>query len=179
MVDLGFGVYWSSMFSCGYPIFIRYSLTRSRWSPCSMICPFLWVPPQAQYVLSFCAMLCKSEFLSSIPSMMVVALPNFRVSRRMRIRCCSFSISPQTQRSLGNPHVEQTSAMTLNNEIISDIYKSFKRSRSVFQGWEDHFCIRGYLRVRHIKTFAFFVAKKGYIIYGFDIKKRMCPFWTL
>ena len=79
-----------------------------------MISPFLCVPPHAQYVLSFCAMLVKLEFLSSMPSMMVFDLPNFRVSRRMRIRCCSFSISPQTHRSFGSPQVEQTSAMILS-----------------------------------------------------------------
>jgi len=71
-------------------------------------------------------MLVKFEFLSSIPSIMVVALPNFRVSRRIRMRCCSFSISPQTHRSLGSPHVEQTSAMTLIRELSTGIYKSFK-----------------------------------------------------
>jgi hypothetical protein len=99
-----------------------------------MIRPFLLVPPHAQYVLSFCAMLGKSEFLSSMPSIMVVDLPNFLVSRRMRILCCSFSISPQTHRSLGSPHVEQTSAMTLNSELSTDVYKSFKLS--VFRlGW--------------------------------------------
>ena len=101
-----------------------------------MICPFLLVPPHAQYVLSFCAMLDKFEFLSSMPSTMVVALPNFRVSRRMRIRCCSFSISPQTHRSFGNPHVEQTSAMTLNRELSTEIYKSFKGSEMIFLGYE-------------------------------------------
>jgi hypothetical protein len=78
-------------------------------------------------------MLDKFEFLSSMPSIMVVALPNFRVSSRMRIRCCSFSISPQTHRSLGSPHVEQTSAMTLNRELSPAIYKSFKGARSIFR----------------------------------------------
>jgi hypothetical protein len=97
-----------------------------------MICPFLLGPPHAQYVLSFWAMLDKFEFLSSIPSMMVVALPNFLVSRRMRIRCCSFSISPQTHRSFGSPHVEQTSAMTLTRELSTEIYKSFKGLKLIF-----------------------------------------------
>src|SRR5665647_830991 len=77
-------------------------------------------------------MLDKFEFLSSIPSIMVVALPNFLVSSRMRMRCCSFSISPQTHRSLGSPHVEQTSAMTLNRELAPAIYKSFKGLRLIF-----------------------------------------------
>jgi hypothetical protein len=106
---------------------MRYSRTRSRWSPCSMIRPFLWVPPHAQYPLSFCAMLERFAFLSSMPSMMVLGLPNFRVSSRMRIRCCSFSISPQTHKSFGSPHVEQTSAMTLKTEVSTVIYKSFKQ----------------------------------------------------
>jgi hypothetical protein len=44
----------------------------------------------------------------------------------MRIRCCSFSISPQTHKSFGSPHVEQTSAMTLKHSIVMEIYKSFK-----------------------------------------------------
>jgi hypothetical protein len=48
------------------------------------------------------------------------------------MRCCSFSISPQTQRSLGSPHVEQTSAMTLNRELASAIYKSFKGGALIF-----------------------------------------------
>ena len=77
-------------------------------------------------------MLDKFEFLSSMPSIMVVALPNFLVSSRMRMRCCSFSISPQTHRSLGSPHVEQTSAMTLNRELARAIYKSFKGLRLIF-----------------------------------------------
>ena len=75
--------------------------------------PFLCVPPQAQNDLSLCAISWRLSFLSSMPSMMVVGLPNFLVSRRMRMRCCSFSISPQTQRSFGSPHVGQTSAMNL------------------------------------------------------------------
>jgi hypothetical protein len=138
---------------------MRNSRTRSRWSPWSMIRPFLLVPPHAQYVLSFCAMLGKSEFLSSMPSIMVVDLPNFLVSRRMRILCCSFSISPQTHRSLGSPHVEQTSAMTLNSELSTDVYKSFKLEACL--GWVGGFCfviwlvlvsvwcaVAGFLRVK-------------------------------
>ena len=66
-------------------------------------------------------------FLSSMPSITVVGLPNFRVSSLTRILCCSFSISPQTHKSFGSPHVEQTSAMTLNSELASGIYKSFKK----------------------------------------------------
>ncbi len=97
-----------------------------------MISPFLLVPPHAQYVFSFCAISGKLEFLSSMPSIMVVDLPNFLVSRRMRIRCCSFSISPQTHRSFGSPHVEQTSAMTLTSELAADVYKSFKDSVLIF-----------------------------------------------
>jgi hypothetical protein len=44
----------------------------------------------------------------------------------MRIRCCSFSISPQTHKSFGSPHVVQTSAMTLTVELAVAVYKSFK-----------------------------------------------------
>jgi len=62
-----------------------------------------------------------------MPSTMVVGLPNFLVSSRIRIRSCSFSISPQTHKSFGSPHVVQTSAMNLNNELSSEIYKSFKK----------------------------------------------------
>jgi hypothetical protein len=61
-----------------------------------------------------------------MPSTIVFALPNFLVSSLMRIRCCSFSISPQTHKSFGSPHVEQTSAMTLKHSIVTAIYKSFK-----------------------------------------------------
>jgi len=61
-----------------------------------------------------------------MPSTIVFALPNFLVSSLIRIRCCSFSISPQTHKSFGSPHVEQTSAMTLQHSIVTAIYKSFK-----------------------------------------------------
>ena len=74
----------------------------------------------------------KFMFLSSMPSITVLGLPNFRVSSLTRIRCCSFSISPQTHKSLGSPHVEQTSAMTLNTELASGIYKSFKSKKHKF-----------------------------------------------
>jgi hypothetical protein len=71
-------------------------------------------------------MLARFEFRSSMPSTIVFALPNFLVSSLMRIRCCSFSISPQTHKSFGSPHVEQTSTMTLKHSIVIAIYKSFK-----------------------------------------------------
>jgi len=61
-----------------------------------------------------------------MPSITVVGLPNFLVSSLMRIRCCSFSISPQTHRSFGSPQVVQTSAMTLTVELAVAVYKSFK-----------------------------------------------------
>ena len=86
--------------------------------------PFLCVPPHAQNDLSLCAMSSRSVVFSSMPSMTVVGLPNFLVSRRMRMRCCSFSISPQTQRSLGSPHVGQTSAMNLTLWMVEGVYKS-------------------------------------------------------
>jgi len=44
----------------------------------------------------------------------VVGLPNFRVSSRMRIFCCSFSISLHAHKSLGSPHVGQISAIILH-----------------------------------------------------------------
>lgn len=116
------------MFSSGYPILMRYSRTLSRWSPCSIINPFFEVPPQAQYPLSFCAKPERLELLSSMPSIIVLGLPNFLVSSLMRIRCCSFSISPQTHKSFGSPQVEQTSAMTLSLSNVTDIYKSFKET---------------------------------------------------
>ena len=87
---------------------MRYSRTLSRWSPCSIIRPFFAVPPQAQKPFKFLAKLARLELLSSMPSITVDGLPNFLVSRRMRIRCCSFSISPQTHKSFGSPHVVQT-----------------------------------------------------------------------
>ena len=64
--------------------------------------------------------------MSSIPSTIVDGLPNLRVSSRIRIRCCSFSISPQTHKSFGSPHVGQTSAMTLKRRMETLVYKSFK-----------------------------------------------------
>ena len=110
---------------------MRKMRTLSRWSPCSMIRPFFEVPPQAQKPFSFWAMFARFEFRSSMPSMMVVGLPNFLVSSLMRILCCSFSISPQTHKSFGSPHVEQTSAMTLKHSIVIGIYKSFKVGAAV------------------------------------------------
>ena len=61
-----------------------------------------------------------------MPSIIVVGLPNFLVSSLMRIRCCSFSISPQTHKSFGSPHVEQTSAMNLILTCDTAIYKDFR-----------------------------------------------------
>jgi len=49
----------------------------------------------------------------SMPSMMVTALPNFLVSRRTLILCCSLLISPHTQMSFGKPHVGQISGIVL------------------------------------------------------------------
>jgi len=94
-----------------------------------MIWLFLAVPPQAQKVLSFCASLPRSAFLSSMPSIMVTALPNFLVSKRILIRCCSLPISPQTQMSRGRPHVGQISAIILQprNEKV-ELFKTFNSS---------------------------------------------------
>jgi hypothetical protein len=44
----------------------------------------------------------------------------------MRIRCCSFSISPQAHKSFGSPHVEQISAIMLSRRIALGVYKIFK-----------------------------------------------------
>jgi len=93
---------------------MRYSCTRSRWSPWSRIWPFFAVPPQAQKVFIFWASLPMSMSLSFIPSIMVTALPNFLVSNRTLMRCCSLLISPQTHMSLGRPHVGQISGIVLN-----------------------------------------------------------------
>jgi len=105
------------MFSSGYPSSTRYWRTFSRWSPWSIIWPFFAVPPQAQKVFSFWARLARFVFLSFMPSSMVVGLPNLRVSSLMRILCCSFSISLQTHKSFGSPHVGQISAMTLKLKL--------------------------------------------------------------
>jgi len=78
-----------------------------------MIWPFLAVPPQAQYVFIFCARRPMSVSFVSMPSMMVTALPNFLVSKRTLILCCSLLISPQTQMSFGSPHVGQISGIVL------------------------------------------------------------------
>ena len=107
---------------------MRYSRTLSRWSPCSIIKPFFEVPPQAQYPLSFCAKPERLALFSSMPSIIVLGLPNFLVSSLIRIRCCSFSISPQTHKSFGSPQVEQTSAMTLSHSNVTEIYKSYKET---------------------------------------------------
>ena len=64
-------------------------------------------------------MLARFAFLSFMPSTMVVGLPNLRVSSLMRILCCSLSISLQTHKSLGSPHVGQISAMMLKLSIAN------------------------------------------------------------
>ena len=87
-----------------------------------MIWLFLAVPPQAQKAFIFWASLLMSVSLSSMPSIMVTALPNFLVSKRILIRCCSLPISPQTQMSRGRPHVGQISAMMLQHRIEERSY---------------------------------------------------------
>ena len=89
-----------------------------------MISPLFAVPPQAQNDFSLWASSARSVVFSSMPSMTVLGLPNFLVSSRMRMRCCSFSISPQTHMSFGSPHVGQTSAMNLTFRMVDDVYKS-------------------------------------------------------
>jgi len=93
---------------------MRYSDTLSLWSPWSIIWRFLAVPPQAQKAFIFCASRPMSMSLSFMPSMTVTALPNFLVSKRILMRCCSLLISLQTHMSLGSPHVGQISAIVLN-----------------------------------------------------------------
>ena len=95
---------------------------RSLWSPWSMIWSFLAVPPQAQNVFIFWASRPMSVSLGSMPSTMVTARPNFLVSRRTLMRCCSLLISLQTQMSWGSPHVGQISGIVLcslgNNVVV-------------------------------------------------------------
>src|SRR2546422_3530042 len=76
-----------------------------------MIALFFEVPPHAQYVLSFVARSGRSTLFPSMPSTMVAGFPHFRISIRTFTVCCSMLMVPQTQRSLGRPQVEQTSAM--------------------------------------------------------------------
>jgi len=90
-----------------------------------MIWLFFAVPPQAQNVLSFWASLPRSVFLSSMPSMMVTALPHLRVSSLTLILCCSLLISLQTHMSVGSPHVEQISAMMLVLFMMGENYLRF------------------------------------------------------
>jgi hypothetical protein len=104
---------------------MRYVLTLSRWSPCRMISSFFAVPPQAQKALSLWARRLRLASLSLMPSTIVTAFPHFLVSKRTRIRCCSFPISSQTQISEGNPHVGQISAMILKYKGCFDLYKIF------------------------------------------------------
>lgn len=91
-----------------------------------MICSFFAVPPHAQKVFIFCASLPKSWSLLLMPSMMVIGLPNFLVSKRTRMRCCSLLISPQAQISRGSPHIGQISAIVLKGVTQREVYKTFK-----------------------------------------------------
>jgi len=63
-----------------------------------------------------------SRSLSFIPSIIVTALPNFLVSKRTLMRCCSLLISPQTHISLGKPHVGQISGIVLKAYQIGGEY---------------------------------------------------------
>jgi hypothetical protein len=109
-----------------------------------MISSFFAVPPQAQKALSFWANLLRFASLSLMPSTMVTAFPHFLVSKRTRIRCCSFPISSQTQMSVGSPQVGQISAMILTTKVFIAIYKIFNVLRIdcwyVFRGEELLFC---------------------------------------
>lgn len=101
-----------------------------------MIKPFLAVPPQAQNDFIFWASRPMSVSLVSMPSTMVTARPNFLVSRRTLMRCCSLLISPQTQMSLGSPHVGQISGIVLcclgNNVVVFKNWVRFRQFASFF-----------------------------------------------
>src|SRR5207245_7775074 len=99
------------MLVSGKPLPTKAFFTLSRWSPCKIIALFFEVPPQAQYVFSFVARSGRLTLFPSIPSTMVAGLPHLRISMRTFTVCCSILMVPQTHRSLGRPHVEQTSAM--------------------------------------------------------------------
>src|SRR6266571_4704840 len=99
------------MLASGKPYPTRTFFTLSRWSPCRMMALFLEVPPQAQYVFSFVARSGRLMLFPSIPSTIVAGLPHFRISMRTFTVCCSMLMVLQTQRSLGRPQVEQTSAI--------------------------------------------------------------------
>ena len=71
--------------------------------------------------------------LSFSPSMMVTALPNFLVSKRTLMRCCSLLISLQTHMSFGSPHVGQISGIVLKAYQIGREYIRMTVAREF--GW--------------------------------------------
>jgi len=103
--------YCTVMLSIGNPISVRRPLIFLRWSPWRIICPFFAVPPHAQEAFSCRAMRLRSSLFLSTPSMTVIALPHFLVSRRTVILCCCRLKSSQTQMSLGSPQTGQISAI--------------------------------------------------------------------
>src|SRR5689334_14476004 len=99
------------MLVAGKPYPTRTFFTLSRWSPWRMMALLFDVPPHAQYVFSFVAKSGRSTLLPSMPSTIVAGFPHLRISMRTFTVCCSILMVPQTQRSLGRPQVEQTSAI--------------------------------------------------------------------
>ena len=57
--------------------------------------------------------------------MIVVAFPHFLVSSRTLTSCCSMLMVPQTHRSLGSPHVAQTSAIIQFKYSCTVVWISF------------------------------------------------------
>src|SRR5438445_13139125 len=99
------------MLASGRPYRTQTVLTSAGWSPCRIMALFFEVPPHAQYVFSFVARSGRSTLFPSMPSTIVAGLPHLRISMRTFTVCCSMLMVPQTHRSLGKPHVEQTSAI--------------------------------------------------------------------
>src|SRR5271157_1560610 len=71
------------------------------------------VPPQAHFVLSSVESSLRSIFLSSMPWIIVAYLPKRLLSSVIFTRWDSLTISSQTQRSSGSPHLSQTATILL------------------------------------------------------------------
>ena len=71
--------------------------------------PSFEVPPHASFDFKLFVSSFISSCFSSMPSMMVIILPYFRLIEYTLIRCCLRAISWQTQSSLGKPQTLQTS----------------------------------------------------------------------
>jgi len=108
------------------PFLISKSFTLLVWFPCSSIILFFTVPPQASLDFKFFAR--SSRFISPlfIPSITVTSFPYRRLFTLMTIFCCSFATSSQTQRSLGNPQMLQTSGLIFLYSFIQCYILSFR-----------------------------------------------------